>query len=171
MTLARFLRAVFLAVTLLVATPARALPPADAVVTAFGYTLTPPAFAALERRLDVLVTVARAYQIDADRLLAVCFVESGLAIRRPRAILCGCGYRVAGDRAQAECAALALLIGHKRCGTWRMSHARYQSGRCVPATPVTRRYVRAVTWALVAIRAASLRDDGAESLLLSRGAR
>ena len=68
-------------------------------------------------------------------------------------ILCGCGYRVTGDRAQAECAALALLIGRKRCGTWRMSHARYQSGRCVPTTPVTHRYVRAVTWALAAIRA------------------
>lgn len=67
--------------------------------------------------------------------------------------------------------ALALAVGHKRCGTWRQSHARYQSGRCVPTTPVTRRYVRAVSWVLDPLRAAALLDDGAESLPMTRGAR
>jgi len=124
------------------------------LLLAFGRVILALALDALEPRVALVEAVAREYQIEPARLLATCFVESGLRIRNTRAIFCGCGHHVEGDRAQAECAAMALLIGHKRCGTWRMSHNRYQSGRCVPVTPVTRRYARNVSWALEPLRAA-----------------
>ena len=124
------------------------------LLLAFGRVIPALALDALEPRVALVEAVAREYQIEPARLLATCFVESGLRIRNTRAVFCGCGHHVEGDRAQAECAAASLLLGHKRCGTWRMSHNRYQSGRCVPVTPVTRRYARNVSWALEPLRAA-----------------